>query len=66
MTYDIVNACKAQYKYCEDHNVPHFAPSNGICWSCGQNIYSEKGFSVEYAGKRLITGCPFCRRSYCD
>ena len=24
------------------------------------------GISVEDAGKRLITGCPFCFASYCD
>lgn len=65
-TYNIEMACKAQDRYCEEHDAPHFAPHLGVCWSCGRNIYSENGYSVEEAGQKLITGCPFCRRSYCD
>jgi hypothetical protein len=75
-TYDISKAAKAQEKYCTEKGYPHFAPRNGKCFSCGQNIYSEKGrtrsgeewqgISVERASKKLITGCPFCNRTYCD
>jgi hypothetical protein len=75
-TYDISRATKAQEKYCAEKGYPHFAPQSGKCFSCGQNIYSEKGrtrsrkewngISVERASKELITGCPFCNRTYCD
>jgi hypothetical protein len=75
-TYDISKATKAQEKYCAEKGYPHFAPHSGKCFSCGQNIYSEKGrtrsgkerngISVERASKELITGCPFCNRTYCD
>ena len=76
MTYNISEAIKAQEQFCGKNEYPHFAPSDGICWSCHQNIYSENGrtrygkkthgISVESAGNHLITGCPFCSRSYCE
>lgn len=76
MTYNIPEARKAQYLYCKTNKLPHFAPDDGICWDCHQNIYSENGrtrygekthgISVESAGNHLITGCPFCSRSYCE
>ena len=65
-TFNRQEAIKAQRDYCDKHDVPHFAPFDGICYSCGANIYSERGISVEEAGSRLITGCPFCRRTYVD
>lgn len=75
-TYNISEAIKAQYLYCKTKILPHFAPDNGICWTCHQNIYSENGrtrighgthgISVESAGNHLITGCPFCNRTYCE
>lgn len=43
-----------------------FGPSNGICFSCGRQIYSDGGISVETASRELTTGCPFCHRSYVD
>lgn len=75
-TYDIETAIKSQEQYCIKNKYPHFAPDDGICWDCCQNIYADKGrtrsgkethgISVEGAGNHLITGCPFCSRSYCD
>ena len=70
-TYNIKEAIKAQEQFCDKNEYPCFAPGNGICWSCHQNIYSENGkkthgISVESAGNYLITGCPFCSRSYCE
>ncbi len=78
--YDISEAIKAQKMYCEQKRLPHFAPYDGRCWNCRQNIYSPgkhvwagrydgretEGISVEKAGSELITGCPHCHRSYCD
>lgn len=64
--YDHKEAIKAQRDYCNRRKVPHFAPFDGICYSCGANIYSPRGISVEEAGSRLISGCPFCGRTYVD
>lgn len=71
--FNIAEAIAAQGKYCSENKFPYFAPSDGICFSCGNNIYEEidhgghkTGISVEGAGSRLITGCPHCNRTYCD
>ena len=65
-TYNVDAACAAQDKYCEELRFPHFAPYRGICYTCGMQIYSNGGYSVEYASKHLVTGCPFCHVSYVD
>jgi len=62
--YDIKLAGKAQAKFCKKNKYPHFAPINGICWSCGNQIYDK--VSIVKAGKELITGCPICCRTFCD
>lgn len=71
--YNSAQAKEKQREYCKEHSLPHFAPYDGICFSCRQNIYrpiEHKGYvtgiSVERAGKELITGCPHCNRTYCD
>ena len=71
--YNKESAIKAQKELCNRTGNPHFAPSNGNCYSCRMNIYDkktvgdyEKGITVESAGRSLITGCPHCNRSYCD
>jgi len=64
-TYDTIEAHEEQTKYCEEKKAPHFAPHSN-CYSCGRNIYAEGGISVEEARESLITGCPFCHRSYCE
>lgn len=64
--YNIEEACKAQDDYCEKHELPHFAPWNGSCFYCGKNIYQDGGVSVQEAKTKLITGCPWCRMSYCE
>lgn len=51
---------KAQKDLCAEKKYPHFAPHNGICWCCGNQIYERKD------GTSLITGCPWCARTYCD
>lgn len=61
----MTNPAEAQRKYCKEKGLPHFAPGSGICFSCRQNIYEHKA-TREMAGSSLITGCPFCLRSYCD
>jgi hypothetical protein len=49
---------KKQKKYCEEHNVPMFAPEDGKCWCCNKQIPDTD--------EKLITGCPFCNYSFCD
>ena len=74
-TFDKEKAIEAQKKLCKEKGYPNFAPNKGICWKCGRNIYEEltigernykTGISVEKAGEELVTGCPHCKRSYCD
>ena len=43
-----------------------FAPSNGRCYRCKRQIYSDGGISVEKASAELTTGCPFCYASFVD
>lgn len=71
--YDINKSIIAQQKYCEDNNLPHFAPDNGYCWFCNRNIYTKceyvghnTGISTMSAKNHLVTGCPHCNRSFCD
>ena len=68
-------ADKAQREYCEAHETPMFAPSNGICYRCANNIYlphkyrdhdTVYGITIEDAGKRLITSCPHCNYSFVE
>ena len=44
-----------------------FAPSDGKCWRCGKNIAEgPKGITLEQLGDYIITGCPYCHRSFCE
>lgn len=72
-TFDSNLARAAQEKLCKEKQLPHFAPSSGVCYACKKNIYQQldrgsykTGISVEKAELSLITGCPHCNRSYCD
>lgn len=74
--YDVRSSVICQQNYCNKHNLPMFAPSDGICYHCGRNIYlphSESGKPGTYtgiptfrAGCYHITGCPHCNYSFCD
>ena len=73
MSYDvekeIKKAIEAQEKYCNDNELPLFAPRNGVCWSCDKNIYNthkDNHIDLKQASGELVTGCPFCFKSYCD
>ena len=68
-------AIEAQKKFCEEHNVPNFAPAfDGTCFTCHTNIYLRvthpsgdiTGYTVDYAGKNHITCCPHCHHSFVD
>ena len=67
-------ASYAQKKYCEENNIPWFAPTD-LCYSCRRNIYLDAkrvdgtvshGYTEEYAATHLITGCPHCRYSFVE
>ena len=77
--YDVRTSIICQRRYCEEHNLPHFAPSDGVCYHCHNNIYSphivygQRGSKDTYtgiptyqAGCQLITGCPHCNYSFCE
>ena len=77
--YNVAAARKAQTNYCDDHGLPHFAPFDGICYSCHQQIYAPlehrnpydgrktyTGIPVDLAATTLITGCPHCSSSFCE
>lgn len=75
--YNVKKAAEAQTKLQQEKGYPEFAPTNGICWSCKQNIYMPiiktigedsfvTGNTVKDATEKLITGCPHCHKSYCD
>lgn len=75
--FNPIDATLAQAHYCEEHELPQFAPANGWCSACGRNIYEPYtcrrgsqtvtyGISVEEAGRRLITSCPHCNTTFCD
>lgn len=75
-SYDVKSSIACQERYCKENGYPMFAPSDGICYRCGRNIYSPhliRGTNDKYsgiptfrAGCTLITGCPHCHYSYCD
>jgi len=52
----------AQREYCKQTGAPHFAPHDGICHHCKQDIVI--GYEKKWSG--LITGCTKCYQSYCD
>lgn len=51
--FNTSKAITAQKKYCEEHGAPHFAPHDGICFVCNQNIYENlHGYSERMKGGR--------------
>ena len=63
-SFDVQFAAEAQAKLCKENGWPHFAPNDGRCYECKNNIYTK--ISIESARRSHITGCPHCNRSYCD
>lgn len=77
--FNIDKAIDAQKHYCSVLGQPYFAPRDGICPNCNQNIYSEvehvvegktsithqyTGISVDTAASFLITECPHCHNKF--
>lgn len=55
-------ALQKQKKLCQDSGSPFFARGAGQC-SCGANVFQ---YPFGSDGAKLVTGCPFCRQSYCE
>lgn len=53
----------AQEAYCAIHKVPNFV-GDGRCYSCYRNVFND--MTLEKAGSKHITGCPYCHTSFCD
>lgn len=56
----VAERVEAQRELCARSRLPHFAPWDGICWSCRRQIYEIED------GRSFVTGCPHCNKSYCD
>jgi hypothetical protein len=78
MEFDVTKSIASQKRLCEERGLPHFAPRNGVCFRCYEQIYEKKehsgwqgrkyttGISTEKAGTTLVTMCPHCNKSFCD
>ncbi len=64
MEDEIRDKINAQKIYCKNRKVPFFAPKDGVCESCHRQIFNR--ISLDFASQRLITGCPYCHKSYVD
>lgn len=73
--YRPLEAAEAQARFCRHNGYLMYAPGSGYCFKCGRNIYKPyisatgvevPGYTVEQAGRGLITGCPFCHATYID
>lgn len=65
--YETYACVVAQRRYCDEHNLPHFAPNSGICYRCKRQIYAgPNGWTYDQAGAKMITYCPYCNASFDD
>ena len=53
-----------QRQYCLLHRTPMFASNSDRSWCCGKDIWEK--ISKEEASTKLITGCPFCNKSFVE
>lgn len=55
----------AQTIYCKINSSGEFyAPHTTRSWCCGRNIWER--ITLKEATTKLITGCPYCNRSFVD
>ncbi|WP_373845721.1 hypothetical protein [Clostridium sp.] len=52
-TFDIQKSIEAQAKLCKEKEYPRFAPKDGICWCCNQNIYEQIGWKHDESGRKI-------------
>ena len=56
---------KRQKEMCRERDAPFFMPRSGYGWGCGGDVVAGE-MAEGNDGRILVTGCPFCHRSYCD
>ncbi|OEH86223.1 hypothetical protein BHU72_11855 [Desulfuribacillus stibiiarsenatis] len=54
--YNVVKSVQGQKTLCKERQLPHFAPSDGRCWSCKRNIYETKENKMRNWQTGEITG----------
>ena len=62
---DRVQLIRKQAEYCEQNNLPVFIDNDGRCANCGSDIFLDAS-TRDKADHALITGCPFCFKSFCE
>lgn len=70
--YNAREAAALQKQYCAKKGVKMFAPENGKCKRCYQNIYTPikhldgdiTGYDLTEARTHQITTCPHCYKSF--
>ena len=55
---------RAQQEMCDKFHAPLFAPEDGICYYCNEQIYEH--IPLDIATNEHITSCPICSHTYCD
>lgn len=53
--FDVQKSITAQKQYCEEKQAPHFAPYDGRCWNCNQNIYQPISWKYENGRKVKVS-----------
>ena len=56
---------KRQREMCVEKKAPFFMPSSGYCDRCHKDIIEDE-VKAGNNGSGLVTGCPYCGRSYCE
>ena len=51
-------------KWCRDHNLPAFVPSNNECFMCHKPVFKDGDEGPD--ADEYVTGCPNCHWSFCD
>ena len=68
--YNVQKAIRAQAQFCDLRDAPLFAPSDGVCHRCRNNIYKASvyraGISLIQAAMTHITSCPHCHATFLD
>lgn len=59
-----MNRAWLQKEFCTLNGYARYAPSNGRCWHCGENIY--KRITNKRAASELIVSCPACHEVFVD
>jgi len=50
----------------KQNKINEFWPHTGICWGCHGSILSDPRAREDAKNGVMITGCPFCHKSFVD